>query len=104
MPIRKTPFAFFTFIVLFSQVAHKTPHPKFKVIAFYTARNDKAHISFVHEANQWFPKVARDHSFQYDRPPFGITLMKNSFHTIKSNEIQDKLIIDGLLWLGEPSK
>ena len=28
---------------------------KFRVIAFYTAKNDKAHISFVHEANRWFP-------------------------------------------------
>ena len=32
--------------------------PAFKVIAFYTARNDQAHISFVHEANKWFPKMA----------------------------------------------
>ena len=26
---------------------------RFKVIAFYTAKNDQAHISFVHEANKW---------------------------------------------------
>ncbi len=38
----------------------------FKVIAFYTAKQDRAHISFVHEANQWFPKVARQYNFQYD--------------------------------------
>src|SRR5258707_4208813 len=40
--------------------------PKFKVIAFYTARNDKAHVSFVHEANQWFPKIAAKYHFSYD--------------------------------------
>ncbi len=34
--------------------------PKFKVIAFYTAKNDKAHISFVHEANRWFAKWRPD--------------------------------------------
>ena len=40
--------------------------PKFKVIAFYTARNDQAHISFVHEANNWFPKMAAKYNFSYD--------------------------------------
>ncbi len=41
-------------------------NPKFKVIAFYTAKNDQAHISFVHEANKWFPKMAEKYHFQYD--------------------------------------
>jgi len=40
--------------------------PKFKVIAFYTAKNDQAHISYVHEANRWFPKIAAQYHFQYD--------------------------------------
>ncbi|QMW03300.1 ThuA domain-containing protein [Spirosoma foliorum] len=40
--------------------------PKFKVIAFYTAQNDKAHISYVHEANRWFPKAAAQYNFAYD--------------------------------------
>ncbi|MCR8560709.1 ThuA domain-containing protein [Mucilaginibacter sp. BJC16-A38] len=40
--------------------------PKFKVIAFYTAQEDKAHISFVHEANAWFPKMATKYNFAYD--------------------------------------
>lgn len=39
---------------------------KFKVIAFYTAKNDQAHISFVHEANKWFPKIAAEYNFLYD--------------------------------------
>jgi hypothetical protein len=40
--------------------------PQFKVIAFYTERNDLAHISFVHEANKWFAKMAAQHNFVYD--------------------------------------
>ena len=44
----------------------KTPMPDFKVIAFYTAKNDLAHISFVHEANRWFPKIAAQYNFVYD--------------------------------------
>lgn len=40
--------------------------PKFKVIAFYTAKNDAAHISYVHEANRWFPKAAAENGFTYD--------------------------------------
>ncbi len=38
----------------------------FRVIAFFTARQDQAHISFVHEANKWFPEVASRHHFIYD--------------------------------------
>src|SRR5580658_2718448 len=40
--------------------------PQFKVIAFYTGKYDLAHISFVHEANQWFPKMAKQYNFTYD--------------------------------------
>ena len=39
---------------------------EFKVIAFYTERNDLAHISFVHEANRWFPEIAKKYHFTYD--------------------------------------
>src|SRR5215218_5138735 len=38
----------------------------FNVIGFYTAKNDLAHISFVHEANRWFAAMAARHRFQYD--------------------------------------
>jgi hypothetical protein len=38
----------------------------FNVIAFYTAKNDQAHISFVHEANRWFAQQAARYHFQYD--------------------------------------
>ncbi len=38
----------------------------FKVIAFYTAKNDAAHISFVHEANKWFSSQGKQNHFTYD--------------------------------------
>jgi hypothetical protein len=41
-------------------------HAVFKVIAFFTAKNDPAHISFVHEANKWFPKMGKNYHFTYD--------------------------------------
>lgn len=40
--------------------------PGFKVVAFYTAKNDPAHISFVHEANKWFSGMSAVYHFQYD--------------------------------------
>ncbi len=40
--------------------------PKFKVVAFYTGQQDQAHISFVREANQWFPDIARKNNFTYE--------------------------------------
>jgi len=39
---------------------------KFSVIAFYTGRADQAHISFVKEANTWFPKMAAKYHFAFD--------------------------------------
>ena len=37
----------------------------FKVISFYTGKNDPAHVSFVREAEKWFPKMARQNHFSY---------------------------------------
>jgi hypothetical protein len=59
----------FTLIVLllFISNIHAQHHgSKFKVIGFYTARNDQAHISFVHEANKWFSKMSQKNNFSYD--------------------------------------
>jgi hypothetical protein len=39
---------------------------KFKVIGFFSAKHDLAHISFVHEANQWFAKMGAENNFTYD--------------------------------------
>jgi hypothetical protein len=49
----------------FFRLEAETP-TSFKVIAFYTGKNDLAHISFVNEANKWFPKTASQHYFTYD--------------------------------------
>lgn len=57
----------FLWIISVSAVAQlQTSSPNFKVIAFYTAKHDQAHISFVHEANTWFAKEGREHNFSYD--------------------------------------
>jgi hypothetical protein len=54
-------------ISIFSKAAVQQDHKKpFKVIAFYTAKNDAAHISFVHEANKWFPETGKQYNFIYD--------------------------------------
>jgi hypothetical protein len=37
----------------------------FRVLAFYTARHDPAHISFVEEANRWFAVQSQKHGFFY---------------------------------------
>lgn len=54
------------FIVFSFALTKAQSRAKFNVIAFYTAKNDQAHISFVHEANKWFPKVAKKYHFSYD--------------------------------------
>ena len=67
--INKIAIKVMAFCVMFfwlNTVKAQTDAPKFKVIAFYTTRDDKAHISFVHEANKWFPKMAAKYHFSYD--------------------------------------
>ena len=56
----------FFMAVMSASIAQAQSKPVFKVVAFYTARNDLAHISFVHEANRFFPKIADAYHFQYD--------------------------------------
>ena len=41
------------------------PKPAFRVLAFYTHRDDLAHVSFAREANVWFAALARERGFQY---------------------------------------
>lgn len=50
----------------FSTLKAQSPAPQFRVIAFYTGKEDLAHISFVHEANEWFPKMAAKYHFSYE--------------------------------------
>ncbi|MGE5609611.1 MAG: ThuA domain-containing protein [Bacillota bacterium] len=47
-------------------VGAQSTAPTFKVLAFYTGKSDTAHISFVREANRWFPKVAAENNFVYE--------------------------------------
>ena len=54
---------FLVITVLFVQAG--TPSKTFKVIAFYTAKSDQAHISFVREANQWFSEISAKNRFSY---------------------------------------
>jgi hypothetical protein len=59
----------FLFVMLFYCSQHliaQITKPKFKVIAFFTAKEDPAHISFVHEANQWFSSKSKILNFIYD--------------------------------------
>ncbi len=54
------------FLVITVLIVHaKTPSKTFNVIAFYTAKNDQAHISFVHEANRWFSEISTKQKFRY---------------------------------------
>ncbi len=56
-----------TIILLTSVVsASVIKRDKFNVIAFYTAKSDQAHISFVNEANTWFSKMGKKHNFTYE--------------------------------------
>jgi hypothetical protein len=47
-------------------VAGQGKRATFHVTAFYTAKNDPAPISFVHEANRWFSKMSRTYPCSYD--------------------------------------
>jgi hypothetical protein len=53
------------FLIFFLACASARCAGKFKVIAFYTGKEDLAHISFVHEANLWFPQMAEKYGFGY---------------------------------------
>jgi hypothetical protein len=57
---------FFFFTGLLQAADAQNKKPKFKVIAFYTGKNDQAHISYMHEANKFFPKIAAENNFTYD--------------------------------------
>ncbi len=61
--------------------------PRFRAIAFYTAKNDKAHISFVHEANRWFTQQAARYNFVYDS-------------TMNWDDMNPEFLSQYLIWLG----
>lgn len=53
-------------ILMLSVLSASAQKHKFKVIAFYTGKDDLAHVSFVHEANKWFLKMGLKYKFGYD--------------------------------------
>jgi hypothetical protein len=66
LKVRIRIIAFFLFSVCLICYGQENKNTEFRVIAFYSAKNDKAHISFVHEANRWFSKTAARYNFIYD--------------------------------------
>jgi len=67
--VQKAISAFLLLILFLSAnlfAAAQSIKPKFKVIAFYTGKNDQAHISYMHEANKFFPEIAAKYNFSYD--------------------------------------
>lgn len=56
----------FSLLVFLSVEAFSQSTEHFRVVAFYTATNDAAHISFVQEANKWFSQQSRKYHFRYD--------------------------------------
>lgn len=63
---RKSILTLFFLLNCFIYSLAQSKKPKFRVIAFYTAKSDLAHISFVHEANKRFPAMADKYHFSYD--------------------------------------
>jgi hypothetical protein len=63
-PLKKLSIAALVFVCL-ALKAHES-EPKFKVIAFFTGKQDQAHISFLHEAEKWFPEQAAKNNFSFD--------------------------------------
>ena len=61
---------FFFFVAIYVSLATsingQESKTAFNVIAFYTAKNDRAHISFVHEANRWLSLMSKQYNFKYD--------------------------------------
>lgn len=57
------PFLFFSLLLCLSVQGKR---PGFKVIAFYTGKNDQAHVSFVKEANRWFSDISAKEHFSYE--------------------------------------
>jgi len=51
---------------LLLSITAQAKHSVFKVIAFYTGKNDLAHVSFVKEANQWFSEESSKNHFIYE--------------------------------------
>jgi hypothetical protein len=59
-------FAIAALVVSCSSLNANREPPKFRVIGFFTGKQDQAHISFLHEAERWFPEMAAKYNFSFD--------------------------------------
>ena len=65
--LTKTSVAAVCLACLFSlRVAAQTDAPKYRVIAFYTGKDETAHTSFVGEANRWLSRTAAQRGFSFE--------------------------------------
>jgi hypothetical protein len=66
MKYNRIAFIFIFLSLIWNKNIRAQDHPSFKVIGFYTALHDQAHISFVNEANKWLSQIGQQNKFQYD--------------------------------------
>jgi uncharacterized protein len=52
--------------IILNPLATAQKPARLKVIAFFTGKNDRAHISFSNEAHKRFPEMGREYGFSYD--------------------------------------
>lgn len=64
--LQKRLLTFFLLCCCFAEGSAQTNMAAFKVIAFFTGKEDQAHISYVAEANKWFPAMAAKYHFTYN--------------------------------------
>jgi len=57
--------SFLCVIAVSSFFCNKAEGADFNVVAFSTAVNDVGHVSFVNEANIWFPQIASEYNFSF---------------------------------------
>jgi uncharacterized protein len=59
-------FCFAASVVFSAETSGRESQPSFRVVSFFTAKHDLAHISFVREAHTWFRTKAAANNFVYD--------------------------------------
>ncbi|RYG00885.1 MAG: ThuA domain-containing protein, partial [Chitinophagaceae bacterium] len=60
-------FCFLAMLMIYQgSAAAQATAPEFNAIAFFTGKEDQAHISFDHEANRWLYALSVRHNFHFD--------------------------------------
>ncbi|HTF17708.1 MAG TPA: ThuA domain-containing protein [Chryseolinea sp.] len=54
------------FLLVMATAFESAAQRNFKVVGFFTALHDRAHITYVREANKWFAAQAKRYHFTYD--------------------------------------